>query len=53
MRDLFRAALALCAFGLAVIGCNRSGSSGSSGEQARGALEDAPYRATFRVPGMT
>jgi hypothetical protein len=53
MRDLFRAMLALCAFGLAMIGCNRSGSSGPSDESASKALDDAPYRATFRVPGMT
>jgi hypothetical protein len=53
MRNLFRAAVALCALGMAVIGCHRSGSSGSSGDEPNQALDDAPYRAAFRVPGMT
>jgi hypothetical protein len=53
MRDLFRAALALGALALAMIGCHRSGSTDSSEDSARQALEEAPYRAAFRVPGMT
>jgi hypothetical protein len=53
MRNLFRAAVALGALGLAVIGCNRSGTAGASGDEANQTLDEAPYRATFLVPGMT
>ena len=54
MRRLFRSALALFAVGLAMIGCNRSDSPGTSGDPSlnEGPI-DAPYQAAFRVPGMT
>jgi hypothetical protein len=54
MRGLFRSALALFALALTMIGCNRSGSPGTSGGLSSDqGLVDAPYQATFRVPGMT
>jgi hypothetical protein len=53
MRDLFRSALALFAVGLAMIGCNRSSSSGGPEDPSDQGPIDAPYQAAFRVPGMT
>ena len=47
MRGLFRSVLALFTLGATVVGCNRSNSTGSAGN------DDAPFQATFRVPGMT
>jgi hypothetical protein len=52
MRNLFRAVLALGTLGLAAIGCTRSGSSDPADQPGQGPI-DAPYQATFRVPGMT
>jgi len=48
MRGLFRDILALFTLSLSVIGCNQAGTKGS-GEGP----DDAPYHATFHVPGMT
>jgi hypothetical protein len=49
MRGLLRSALALLALGLGAIGCNRAANSeGGSGEGV-----EAPYHASFRVPGMS
>jgi hypothetical protein len=53
MRRLFRSALALFALGLTVIGCNRSNPPGPGDDAADRALAEAPYKAAFRVPGMT
>jgi hypothetical protein len=46
MRNLLRSGLALFTLGLAMIGCNRSKS--GSDEPI-----NTPYRAAFRVPGMS
>jgi len=51
MRGLFRSALALFAMGLAMIGCNRSDTPGTS-EDGTGQV-DPPFQAVFRVPGMS
>jgi hypothetical protein len=53
MRGLFRSALTLFALGPGMFGCGRSGSPGDSEDSADQALAAAPYRASFRVPGMT
>jgi hypothetical protein len=53
MRGLLRSILALGTLGLAVIGCNRSGSADPPAEPADLAPVEAPYQAAFRVPGMT
>ncbi len=47
MRNLLRSGLALFTLGLAMIGCNRSGKSGSDEPI------NTPYQAAFRVPGMS
>jgi hypothetical protein len=52
MRHLFRAVVASCTLGLAVLGCNRPGSSDSV-ERSDMKPEDAPFQAAFRVPGMS
>jgi hypothetical protein len=51
MRGLFRSVLALFAFGLPMIGCSRSGAPQESGDSSD--KVDAPYQASFHVPGMT
>ena len=51
MRGLIRSALALFAMGAAAVGCNRSGTPDGSGGAAD--KVDAPFQATFRVPGMS
>jgi len=51
MRGLIRSALALFAMGAAAIGCNRPGTPDSSGGPTD--KVDAPFQATFRVPGMS
>jgi hypothetical protein len=51
MRGLLRSALTLCALGLGMIGCGRSDSPGNSGDESK--QVDAPFQATFRVPGMS
>jgi hypothetical protein len=48
MRGLFRSVLTLCAVGLAMFGCKKSGSD----DPSQGPI-DAPFQAAFRVPGMT
>jgi hypothetical protein len=48
MRNLLRSGLALFTLGLAMIGCNRSGSKSGWDEPI-----NTPYQAKFRVPGMT
>jgi hypothetical protein len=53
MRGLFRSALGLCAVGLAMIGCGRSGPPAAPGDGPGAAPPEAPYQAAFRVPGMT
>jgi hypothetical protein len=45
MRNLIRSALALFAMGAATAGCNKNASEDQT--------VDAPYQATFRVPGMS
>jgi hypothetical protein len=45
MRGLIRSALALFAMGAAATGCNKTASEDQK--------VDAPYQATFRVPGMS
>jgi len=50
MRRLFRFAMTLFTLGLAMIGCNRSSSPGTADDQGAG---DAPFKAVFRVPGMS
>jgi hypothetical protein len=52
MRNLFRAILALCALGLAVLGCGRSGSPDPA-EPSDQSPGDAPFQAAFRAPGMS
>ncbi len=47
MRGLFRSLLTLCAVGLAMFGCKKSGS-----DDPQRPIE-APFQAAFRVPGMT
>jgi hypothetical protein len=51
MRGLFRSILALFALGLPMIGCSRSGGVQEAGDSS--GKVDAPYQATFLVPGMT
>ena len=52
MRHLFPTLAVLGMLGLAVLGCNRSGSSDSM-ERSEMNPEDAPFQAAFRVPGMS
>jgi hypothetical protein len=51
MRGLIRSALVLSAVGLALIGCNRSGTSEDSSVNQKPI--DTPFQAAFRVPGMS
>jgi hypothetical protein len=53
MRFLLRSAIALGSLGLAVFGCQRSGSTDSAVEYSDMKPEDAPFQAAFRVPGMS
>ena len=50
---LLRPALALFALGLGIIGCGRSGSSGSKEGRPDKDPGDMPFQAAFRVPGMS
>ena len=50
MRRLLRSALALFTLGMVTIGCNKSG---TSGDNSTGDVGDAPFKVTFRVPGMS
>ena len=47
MRGLIRSVLALFTLGSTIVGCNRSSPTGSAGD------DNAPFHASFRVPGMT
>jgi hypothetical protein len=49
MRRLLRSALALLTLGMVPFGCNKSG---TPGDGSNGAAE-APFKVTFRVPGMS
>jgi hypothetical protein len=51
MRGQFRSALGLFVVGLALIGCNRSGT--SEDDSVNQKPIDTPFQATFRVPGMS
>ena len=50
MRRLLRSALALLTLGMVPFGCNKSG---PSGDAPTGGEAEAPFKVTFRVPGMS
>ena len=52
MRRLLRSTLAIFTLGLASLGCGKSGESDPPDRSGEGGGE-APYQATFRVPGMS
>jgi hypothetical protein len=53
MRFLLRAVVALGSLGLTLCGCNRSSTPNSAVEHSDMKPDDAPFQASFRVPGMS